>query len=274
MPPKKQRHEPWKLEKAHDLLCNLCLLEKPLSEDHIPPRCLGNDKPVKIRRFYHDARTGQYPFATRTARGGITFKTLCRDCNSHIGEWDPALKSLSAGVKAARRRGDLRLQGDLRAGAIVRAILGHSIAMKLAVDESTADIAVRDYLIHRKPLDPKMRVYVWHYPCDDVSVARDFVVTDFRVKKNTGILSVMKYRPVAMCAAFGGPPLTFSDFTQYAALDPCASVPIDMSFREPASPLWPEHALHVGPLQAVMVGAAYMECGVKTRGIEIASSAS
>lgn len=101
-------------------------------------------------------------------------------------------------------------------------------------------------------------------PLRDVSVVRDFVVTDFSVKKNTGILSVMKYRPVAMCAAFDGPPLTLPDFTKYAVLDPCASVPIDMSIREVVSPLWPEHASHVDPLQAAMVGTAYMESGVET----------
>lgn len=159
----KQQFEPWSLEKYTDLRCNLCLLSKPLSEDHVPPRCVGNDKPVKIRRFYHDQRANAFPFAIRKVRGGITFKTLCQSCNSLIGQWDPELKVLVQGVKAARRRGDLILSGAVKMGAVVRATLGHILASKLTIDASSPDNAIRAYLLNNQALDTEMRVHMWHW---------------------------------------------------------------------------------------------------------------
>ena len=268
----KPRYEPWKLAKDGDDRCNLCLLVKPMSEDHVPPRCVGNDKPVKIRRFYHDQHLGKFPYAIRVVRGGITFKTLCQDCNSLIGQWDPSLKTLVAAAKSAHRRGDLILKGDIKMGAVVRAVLGHFIAAKLVIDDSEPDKTARDYLLNGSPLDPMMNIHLWHYPYDDLAIARDFVVTDLKDKVNTGILSVMKFRPLAMCSSFDGPSLKYPSIAQYSLVDPSTEVPVSFSLGDRVDSLWPEHASHVNPFQALTAGEAYGMAGIESRGTEVANA--
>jgi len=153
-------------------------------------------------------------------------------------------------------------------GAVVRATLGHIVASKLVIDASSPDVAMRSYLLNNKPLDADMRVQFWHYPYDDMSIARDFVVTDLQNKVKTGILSVIKFRPIALCASFDGPQLNCPDITQYASLDPTTEVSVHISIADTYASLWPEHASIVNPYHALTVGAAFVESGVETRATE------
>jgi hypothetical protein len=56
-----------------------------LTENHIPPEAVGNDGFWIGRSYLTAASQGGEIFRGRAFRGGLRFRTLCRDCNTGLG---------------------------------------------------------------------------------------------------------------------------------------------------------------------------------------------
>jgi hypothetical protein len=68
-----------------DGICNLCLNKfDSLSEDHVPPRCTGNNGSGKYRSCFPQL---QLIIAEETYSDGITYKTICHECNCKLGKY-------------------------------------------------------------------------------------------------------------------------------------------------------------------------------------------
>jgi hypothetical protein len=65
--------------------CALCTHYSDLTENHIPPEAVGNDGFWIGRSYLTAATEGKEMFQGRAFRGGLRFRTLCRDCNSGLG---------------------------------------------------------------------------------------------------------------------------------------------------------------------------------------------
>jgi len=185
-------------------ICNICRLKANLTRDHVPPKCCGNDKDVVARRIYADEMIAES--IDVRARGGLRYKTLCETCNGNkvLGGWDDALGEFTAQVETIVDPAlDLpqHVTFHVRAGAILRSILGHIVAAKTQDDDSALDHNIREYLLGRAQLDPEIRVYAWLYPYRPIVVARDFMF--FQIAGDGlqvgGLASLIKFYPLAFC---------------------------------------------------------------------------
>ena len=160
-----------------DGICNLCEQEKELTEDHVPPRCCGNEKAIVARRIYAEELIAQQVDAK--SNNGLKWRTLCKVCNGErIGRWDPALGDFTKQVETIISSSSLvlpqKLTMNIRGGAVLRSLLGHVLAAKIQGVAVKIDTKIRDYLLDRTPLDPRVIVYCWVYPYRPIIVARDF----------------------------------------------------------------------------------------------------
>lgn len=71
--------------------CRICGEHKPLTLEHIPPRSTGNDHVVVVHRGDEAVLHSLFDMEVRDDDGyrqshGMTFKTLCEDCNEYLGD--------------------------------------------------------------------------------------------------------------------------------------------------------------------------------------------
>ena len=66
--------------------CALCKTYSKLTEAHVPPQAVGNTDEWRAKSYMTALTAGNDDvFYPRHFRGGLRFKTLCRDCNSSLG---------------------------------------------------------------------------------------------------------------------------------------------------------------------------------------------
>lgn len=249
--------------KKGDNVCNICGQKKNLTDDHVPPRCCGNDKVVVARRIYADELTARQVAAR--SRNGLKFRTVCRACNGDLlGSWDSALGELSNQVKTiVSSTVELPVQVSLRvrAGAIVRSVLGHVVASKIQADHVPIDQKIRDYLTGKSSLDGTVKVYCWLYPFGPTVVSRDFTFVEVEGAggKSPGIVSVVKFFPLAFCILDGSGELNVERLTplhSFAVLNAMVETEVDFWRTPIIQPGWPERAMgnHV-----VLGGKTYVD---------------
>jgi hypothetical protein len=123
--------------------------------------------------------------------------------------------------------------------------LGHVVAAKVQDDAVPTDQRIRDYLLDVAPLPASIKVYCWLYPFAPTIVARDFtfVVAEGKGGVSPGIISVVKFFPLAFCVVDGSGELTGNNLTplhQHATLAPSKRAGLLLN-REPViQPGWPE----------------------------------
>lgn len=236
--------------KKGNTICNLCRLKKNLTYDHVPPQCCGNDKAIRARRIYAEELVARQVDAK--SGNGLKFRTLCKDCNGKLlGPWDAALGEFAESVeRIAEPRLELpdQVSISIKAGAVVRSILGHIVAAKVHDDEVTTDARVREYLNGRAPLPASFKVYCWLYPFEGTIVSRDFTFVDLEPpgRKSPGLVSVIKFYPLAFCLIDGDGSL-FEDYVsglhQYAASEPHDTTTIRLLRKPLVQPGYPERAI-------------------------------
>lgn len=70
--------------------CVICGIQKELTKEHIPPKCVFNKENYKMVNGLDILTADTFPwdggeFKTKTVQGGITLNTLCRECNTKMG---------------------------------------------------------------------------------------------------------------------------------------------------------------------------------------------
>ena len=157
--------------------CVICGKWGNLSRDHVPPKGCNNLSDAEIR-FLHPPQDTAHQRVT--SQGGVTFRTLCGDCNSgRLGaEYDPALINLSNEITqlslSARGRSIALPQTIpclIRPQRIARAIVGHVIAV-LSVNEVSEGLksnpiidVMREYFLEPNAALPVgLAIYFWVYP--------------------------------------------------------------------------------------------------------------
>ncbi|MBD2438103.1 hypothetical protein H6G69_14985, partial [Nostoc sp. FACHB-110] len=86
--------------KKKDQICNICQLEKELSEDHVPPKACPPAKNIVIYKLLSEM-TGDRSFRPRMSQNGVTYKTICSDCNNKLGNrYDWALGEFTQKIES------------------------------------------------------------------------------------------------------------------------------------------------------------------------------
>jgi hypothetical protein len=81
--------------------CHVCLRERPLSFEHVPPHAAFNFDKIEVRGLRHWLERDDDGIRLRHViqQGGFGFNRLCEDCNSRSGSWYAA--ELTGWVHAA-----------------------------------------------------------------------------------------------------------------------------------------------------------------------------
>lgn len=248
--PKNNSVQPLSFKKGNNV-CNICRNKENLTDDHVPPRCCGNDKEIVARRVYADELIARQVDAR--SRNGLKFRTICKPCNGDLlGSWDGALGAFAEQARlllAENLVKPARVHLRIRAGAVLRSVLGHMLSVKVQDDDIPVDGKIRDYLLGRAPLDPSIVVYCWLYPFGPTVISRDFTFVEVVGKggKSPGIVSVIKFFPLAFCIldARGphGPGGAVTPLHQFAELDISTEADIEMFTSPIIHPGWPERAM-------------------------------
>ncbi len=181
--------------------CNICGHEKPLSEDHVPPKFWNNSKAKRYSLAFGtlDPAQAKHSFPQK-ANNGIAYRSVCRDCNSKLGgSYD---KELQLFCESASRVIKSKLfipiiSADIRVNRVSRGVVGHLLAAKNFYDDKCLiDVALRNYLADDTALPPAdLHLYCYPYHHSAIVVGRDLVPVGNDVPK--GMISVISSFPLS-----------------------------------------------------------------------------
>lgn len=185
-----------------DRICNICRHEKELSIDHVPPQSCPPAKTRVTSRLLHQM-IGDTSFRPRQDQNGVTFKTICSDCNNLLGSrYDWALVDLARRIESFVES-NLSLpdsfEVECQPNAVMRCILGHLLAAKTHTDEVVIDGLIRPSVIDPSmPIHDDIHILYWVYPYDETVILRDFCMPAVRGRfQDFGFFNLIKFYPLA-----------------------------------------------------------------------------
>ena len=123
--------------------CNICRREELLSYDHVPPKGGIDLSIVEQETILERVTVEQGKRKYSISQNGVKFRTICRKCNSILGEkYDTVLNDFAIGVgKFLKSTIDLPpiVHYETRPTALIRALLGHLLATKAHIDDVSFD---------------------------------------------------------------------------------------------------------------------------------------
>jgi hypothetical protein len=181
--------------------CALCKKYEDLTQSHIFPRAVGNN--VLFKAYgYGTTSTGQSEkLAARRFPSGVSFRTLCRDCNSKLGgSEDKEIVSFFAKVSADLRAKSLilpsPLQYTVKPNKIIRAVLAYLAIANDRSAPSAFDNEVRSVFLGKKHLrDLTFRVFYWPYNGKWLTIIKDVFVSHYFFKDPIW-MQVAKFKPI------------------------------------------------------------------------------
>ena len=185
-----------------DSICNICQQEKVLSIDHVPPQaCPPAKSRVTSKLLYQ--MIGDTSFPPRQDQNGVTFKTICSDCNNLLGsKYDRALGDISRRIKSFVES-NLSLPDsfeiECQPNAVMRSVLGHLLAAKTETDEVVIDGLIRPCVVDPSmPIHDDIHILYWVYPYEETVILRDFYMPAVRGRfVDFGFFNLLKFYPIA-----------------------------------------------------------------------------
>lgn len=176
--------------------CNICSLKKPLSADHVPPKCCSNKGSVNFYRLFQknmnpDQKPGQ-------AQKGIYFKTICEKCNNELlgKQLDPFLGELQKQIINATSQCN-SLSDDIliniHINKVCRSVIGHLLAAFPNYYEGGIEPELRNYFLTKslKKIDGQ-HLYLWINNEKKVAISRNVGVAVDPVFDGS-IISLLKF---------------------------------------------------------------------------------
>ena len=181
------------------------------------------------------------------AHNGLTFKTICQDCNSMLGgKYDSHLNDFLNRIHATLDK-PITLPNPLmvrcRPTPIIKAVMGHLLASKTSFCNSEIDRITRNYILNDNSVLPSdVHLYYWFYPYDGAIISTDRIVLSGLVDIEQANYQVLKYYPLAFNLMYGGSRMTDSRFIDLTTwnhdiLDEEVEVPL---YFYKVDPLFPE----------------------------------
>lgn len=146
---------------------------------------------------------GDTSFRPRHSQNGVTFKTICNDCNNLLGSrYDWALGKFARRIESFVES-NLSLpesfEVECQPNAVMRSVLGHLLAAKTETDEVVLDALIRPCVIDPSlPIHDDIYIFYWVYPYEETVILRDFCMPSVRGKlQNIGFFNLIKFYPLA-----------------------------------------------------------------------------
>jgi hypothetical protein len=190
--------------------------------------------------------TGEGYQQVAISQNGVKYRTLCQTCNSRLGsDYDPTLVEFATGIGVYLKTSialPAIVHHKTKPNRLTRAILGHLLAAKAEPEQTTADVAMRQYVKDpTKTLPAEIRVLYWVYPHPNIIVIRDVVMPAQRGKfSNWGFFSVLKYFPFAYLVNNLSSYEGLSDLSLFTGPDIDHEADIPIQLRGAKHPEWPE----------------------------------
>ncbi|HEY9794930.1 MAG TPA: hypothetical protein V6D30_04755 [Leptolyngbyaceae cyanobacterium] len=185
-----------------DKICNICQQEKELSIDHVPPQACPPAKSRVISKLLYQM-IGDTSFRPRHSQNGVTFKTICSDCNNLLGSrYDWALGEFSRRIESFVES-NISLpdsfEVECQPNAVMRSVLGHLLAAKTETDEVVVDGLIRPCVIEPSmPIHDDIHIFYWVYPYEETVILRDFCMPAVRGRfRDYGFFNLIKFYPLA-----------------------------------------------------------------------------
>ncbi len=226
-------------------LCNLCQKEKKLTWDHVPPKGGIELLPVEIDRIASELMSGKQSKKPEISPDGLKFRTLCADCNSLLGQYDPALNEFALAVGRFLHP-SLHLPNllhlEAKPTAIIRAVLGHLLAARLGSVEAFFDPDIRTIVFDPDTAIPdNISVFYWVHPYAQQIVFREALMPkkrgDFSDFQRIGTL---KYFPIGFLVTDAPQYENLDALTHWRDQPSTAIAEIPIRIKEVRDPFWPE----------------------------------
>ena len=181
--------------------CNLCGFYQDLTDSHVFPRSTGNSS--VFRAYGYDATsTGKFEnLIPRRFANGISFRTLCADCNNALGgQEDQIVKRLFADVRAALKPSPLIVSDphwlSTKPIRLFRAILAYVATANDKGPKSRLDDEIISIFKGQKTAKQcAFRVYYWPYTGPWLTMIRDIQIS-YNFFKDPTWLNVIKFKPL------------------------------------------------------------------------------
>lgn len=235
--------------KKKDNICNICQKKKDLSDDHVPPKACPPAKNTVISKLLYEM-TGNRAFRTRISQNGITYKTICNDCNNGLGtRYDWYLSEFSQKIETFIESKLIlpdSFEVECHPNAIMRSVLGHLLAAKTEADEVVIDNLIRLCILDPSlPIHDDIHIFYWVYPYEKTIILRDFGMPSVRGNFQTGgFFNMIKFYPIAFLIthklnSYEG----LLSLHQFNKLPPSDKTNIRINLRSVKSSTWPEECL-------------------------------
>ncbi len=227
--------------------CRLCGKHADLSEDHVPPRTMGN-RQARYARSWIKSVTGNAEFtAERRFPKGVVFRTICKVCNSSLGAHEDAeIGSLYSRVR-------WRMQTNLdpfnnytlsvKPNLIFRGIMAHLCAANDKSITDNFDQEAKDIFSGKRACSStNWNLYYWPYVDPRIFVMKAGYVGFIGNAVSTCAFYVLKSEPLAF-AFCDKEVMNFPNLKNY--LQPDDNLKCDIPLRKhPAdrNPVWPIEA--------------------------------
>lgn len=235
-------------EKFHkkDSICNICQQEKVLSIDHVPPKaCPPANSRVTSKLLYQ--MIGDKSFRPRQDQNGVTFKTICSDCNNLLGSrYDPALVDISQRIESFLESNlslPYSFEIECQPNAVMRSVLGHFLAAKTETDEVLIDGLIRPCVIDPSmPIHDDIHILYWVHPYENTVILRDFYMPAVRGRfGDPGFFNLLKFYPLAFLVTHQLPSYEgLSSLHQFNKLAPSEKTNVQINLRSTKQSKFPE----------------------------------
>lgn len=227
-----------KIKKKEIDICNICLQERKLTWDHVPPKGVNLSGGVYTSTLYDKLPTpGDYG---KMYQSGIKFRTICQECNNVIlGAQDKWLKAFEASVGSNIVDNidsfPYSLKINVPINRICRSICGHILAAKEFVDECITDARLREYVMNPALSAKKMgiRIFYWIYLYKTTCVVRDVVPARAGSDEfPSGVISFFSSYPFSFIVCLDDADIKgLHDLAEFSTenIDDLVSVDIDMN---------------------------------------------
>jgi len=126
--------------KENPSICNICLEEKKLSWDHVPPKGGIDLIAVKQESILSKFTIPETEKAYKFSQNGVKFRTICSACNSYLGlNYDTELNSFVLKIKEyIESKLELPSKMDFAAkpNKIIKSLMGHFLAAKVDIENT------------------------------------------------------------------------------------------------------------------------------------------
>jgi len=76
--------------------CNICMEDKPLSWDHVPPKGGINLTSVQMQTVFNLMAGDRGEPWLRESQNGVKYRTICKQCNELLGvQYDPTINDFA-----------------------------------------------------------------------------------------------------------------------------------------------------------------------------------